>query len=68
MDKDSNRIVFFARDQEFQGKIAVFLKIMTISTDLAISNSMSSFVPKYRLNWQILVTILNKFSRQRWDH
>ena len=27
---------------------------MTISAHLAISNSMSSFVPKYWLNWQIL--------------
>ena len=34
---------------------------MTISTDLAISNSMSSVVPKYWLNWQILVAILMNF-------
>ena len=34
---------------------------MTISTDLAISNSMSSFVPKYWLNWPILVAILMNF-------
>ena len=34
---------------------------MTISTDLAISNSMSSFVPKYWLNWQIMVVILMNF-------
>ena len=34
---------------------------MTISTDLGISNSMSSFVPKYWLNWQILVAILINF-------
>ena len=38
---------------------------MTISTDLAISNS---FVPKYWLHWQILVAIFNEFRRQRWDH
>ena len=31
---------------------------MTISTDFVISKSMSSFVPKYWLNWQILVAIL----------
>ena len=41
---------------------------MTISTHLAILNSMLSFVPKYWLNWQILVAILNEFRRQRWDH
>ena len=34
---------------------------MTISTDLAVSNSMSSFVPDYWLNWQILVVILMNF-------
>ena len=34
---------------------------MTISAHLAISNSMSSFVPKYWLNWQILVAILMNF-------
>ena len=39
---------------------------MAISTDLAISNSMSSFVPKYWLNWQILVA--DEFRRQRWNH
>ena len=49
-------------------KIAVFPNIMTISTDLAISSSLSSFVPKYWLNWQILVAIFNEFRRQRWDH
>ena len=48
--------------------MAVLPKIMTILTDLAISNSMSSFVPKYWLNWQILVAIFNEFRRQRWDH
>ena len=40
---------------------------MTISTHLAISNSMSSFVPKYWLNWQILVAIFNEFRRQIKD-
>ena len=35
--------------------MAVFPKIMTISTDL---NGISSFVPNYWLNWQILVAIL----------
>ena len=34
---------------------------MTISYDLTISNSISSFVPKYGLNWKILVTILMNF-------
>ena len=33
---------------------------MTISADLAISNSMSSSVPKSWLNWQILVAIFNE--------
>ena len=36
---------------------------MTIATDLAFLNSMSSFVPKYCLNWQILVAVLNKFHK-----
>ena len=40
-------------------KTAVSPKTMTISTHLAISNSMSSFVPKYWLNWQILVAIFD---------
>ena len=48
--------------------IKIFPKIMTISTDLAILNSMSSFVPKFWLNWQILVAICNEFRRQRWVH
>ena len=42
----------FARNQQFWGKITVLPKIVTISTNLAISNNMSSFVPKYWLNWQ----------------
>ena len=46
----------------------MFPKIMTILTDLAISNSMSSFVPKYWLNWQILVAICNEFRKQRFDN
>ena len=29
---------------------------------------MLSFVPKYWLNWQILMAIFNEFHRQRWDH
>ena len=37
--------------------MVVFPKIMTILTDLAVSNSISSFVPKYWLNWQILMII-----------
>ena len=45
--------------------MAVLPMIMTISTDLAISNSMSSLVPKYWLNWQILVAIFNEFRGQR---
>ena len=40
---------------------AVFPEIMAISNDLTIVNSISSFVPKYWLIWQILVAILNKF-------
>ena len=39
---------------------------MTISTDFAIINSMLSFVPKYWMNWQILVAILNEFRGQRF--
>ena len=34
---------------------------MTISTDLAISNNMSRFVPKCLLNWQILVDFSMNF-------
>ena len=34
---------------------------MTISTDLAVTNSMSSFVPEYWLNLKILVAIFNDF-------
>ena len=41
---------------------------MIFSTVLSISNSMSSFVPKYWLNWQILVAIFNEFCGQGWDH
>ena len=48
--------------------MAIFAKIMTISTDLAILDSISSFVPKLWLNWQILLAIFNEFLRQRWDH
>ena len=69
MDKGSNTInSVCARNQEFWGKIAVFLKMMAMSNHSAISNSMSSFVPKYWLNWQILVAIFNEFRRQRWNH
>ena len=46
--------------------MVVFPKVMTISTDLAISNSMSSFVPKHWLNWQILA-IFDEFRRQLLD-
>ena len=63
MDKGSNTIVFVNEIKNFWGKIAVFPKIMTISTHLAISNSMPSFVPKYWLNWQILVAVFNEFRR-----
>ena len=35
---------------------------MTIQTHLAILNIMSSFVPKYWLNWQILVLFLINFA------
>ena len=41
---------------------------MAVSTDLAISKSMPNFVPKYWLKLQILVTIIDEFRRQRWDH
>ena len=44
MDKGSNRIVFLRDVKNFGGKMAVFPKLMTISTDLAILDSMSSFV------------------------
>ena len=67
-DKGSKTIVFVHEIKNFRVKIAVFPKIMTISTHLAISNNMSSFVPKYWLNCQILVAIFNEFRRQRWDH
>ena len=68
VDKGSNTIVFVQEIKNFGGEIAVFPKIMTISTHLAISNNMSSFVPKYWLNWKILVAVFNEFRRQRWDH
>ena len=62
MDKCSNRTVFFHEIKNIRVKKCVLPKIMTISTDLAISNSsMSRFVSKYWLNWQILVAISNKF-------
>ena len=35
---------------------------MTMSTDSTILNSISSFVPGYWLNWQILEDILMNFS------
>ena len=38
---------------------------MVIPTNLAILNSMSNFVPKDWLNWQILVAISSEFLRQR---
>ena len=53
VDKGSNRIVFCLKSR-ILGKKAVFLNIMTIATDLAISNSMSSFVPKYWLNLRLI--------------
>ena len=43
------------------GSNSCFPKIITISTDLAISSSMSSFVPKLWLKWQILVAIFYEF-------
>ena len=48
--------------------LTVFPKIMTILTALVISNSLSSFVPKYKLNWQMQMASFNEFRRQRWDH
>ena len=47
--------------QSVESKVAVFPKIMNISTDVAILNSISSFVPKYWLMWQILVVIFDEF-------
>ena len=55
MDRGSKEKIIFVWNQEFKGKIAVFREIMTISIDLAISSSMSSFVPKYWLKWKILL-------------
>ena len=53
--------MFLHEIKNFRVKIAVFPKTMTISTDLAILNNMSNFVPKYSQNWQILVAICNEF-------
>ena len=60
MNKGSNSILFFCMKSRLLGKIAGFRRIITVSTGLAISN-MSSFVPKYYLNWQIMVAILKEF-------
>ena len=66
VDKGSNRIVFLHEIYNFRVKIlAVFHKIKNISTVLAVSNSMSSFVPKYWLNGQLLVAIFNELHGQR---
>ena len=65
MDKGNNGIVFLRQIKNFMVKIAVFSKIMTISTDFAISNSMPNFVPKYLLKWQVFVVIFNEFRRQK---
>ena len=56
--KGSNMIMFLYEIKNFKVK-RCFPEIITISNDLVISKSMSSFVPKYWLNWQILVAILN---------
>ena len=57
MDKGGNSIVFLHEIKNCRVNWLCFLKIMTILTDSTISNSMSSFVPKYWLNWQILVAL-----------
>ena len=65
MDKGSKRPVFLHEIKNFSRKIAVFSKMMTISTDLAISNSMSSIVPKYWFNWKIQVAIFDALCGQK---
>ena len=47
-DKGSNHILVLHEIKNLRAKV------MTVSTDWAILNSKSSFVPKYWLNWQIL--------------
>ena len=58
VNKGSNKTVFLHDIKNFRANIAVFPGIMTISTDLAILNSMLRFVLKYWLNWKILVAIV----------
>ena len=43
--------------------MVVFPQNYDYSTDLAILQSGSKFVPKYLLNWQLLVATLHEFSR-----
>ena len=57
VDKGNSRRVFLHEIKNFRVKRLFFPKIMTISTDLAISNNMSSFVLKYWPNCQILLAI-----------
>ena len=66
MDKGSNAILFLYEINNFS-EIGVFAKILTISTDLAISDSRLSFVPECWLNWDSLDTIFNEFFGQRRD-
>ena len=65
MDKGSNRLVFLHEIKIFI-RVSFPRKIMTFSTDFAISNRMSSFVHKYSLakleNSQVV--IFNEFLRQ----
>ena len=67
VDKGSNSVLLLHEIKNFKGKMAISSKIMATPTNWAISNSMSSFVPAYWLNLQILLAIFNEFLRQRWD-
>ena len=53
---------YFCMKLRILGKMAAFPKITTISTESAILNSMSNFMPKY---WQDWHEIVNEFLRQR---
>ena len=54
-------MVFLREIKNFRVKWLFFLRL----TDLAISDSMSSFVGTDWLNWQILVAIFNEFRSQK---
>ena len=53
VDKNSNSVLLFREIKMFRVKIA-----MIISANLSI---LSTFLPKYWLNWQILFTIFSPF-------